>query len=144
MSNTQPVSEEMWGFLQKHLGYSNEEMDSFKKDARWQKAVSKTPVMVNKTIVFEVVESKNCNIQHKIGDRFYFSAAGYMLAHKGPKKVCPFLMPAMARLVALVMERFYEGVDPLPLFYRGHCDDVGFKCGGWGTVVIETRIEDKA
>jgi len=66
-----------------------------------------------------------------------------MLAHKGPKKVCPYIMPSMARLMAVIQERMYEGLDPQPFFYRAHCEDVGLKCGGWGQVLIEVKIADR-
>lgn len=59
---------------------------------------------------FEVHASQQRNIEHKEGDKFYFSPEGYMLAHKGSKKVCPYLMPAMARMMALIQERIYEGL----------------------------------
>jgi uncharacterized repeat protein (TIGR04076 family) len=94
--------------------------------------------------VSPVIESRNCNIEHNVGDKFYFAPEGYMLAHKGPKKVCPFIMTAMARIVFVIEERIYEGLDPQPLFYRAHCDDVGFECGGWGQILIETKIVDRS
>ena len=47
----------------------------------------------------------------------------------------------MTRMAAIVQERVWEGLDPTPLFYTGHCDDVGLDCNGLGRVVIEARIE---
>jgi uncharacterized repeat protein (TIGR04076 family) len=86
------------------------------------------------------VESHGCNIEHKVGDQFLFAAEGYMLAHKGPKKVCPYIMPAISRMMWVIQERIYEGLDPRPYFSRGHCEDVGINCGGWGRVVVEAKI----
>ena len=137
------VDENVWKYFQSHLGYSDEEMKTFKHDPRWSKILEKSDNLLKKTIVFEVYKSHGCNVDHKVGDRFFFNPEGYMLAHKGPKKVCPYLMPAMARLMFVIQERMYEGLDPRPLFYRCHCDDVGLKCGGWGQVVIEAKIVDR-
>jgi len=55
-------------------------------------------------------------------------------------KLCPFLMPPMARIMWVVQERIWEDLDPLPLYPVGQCDDVGLDCNGWGRVVIEARI----
>ena len=88
-------------------------------------------------------ESHGCNIEHKAGDRFVFSAEGYMLAHKCPKKICPYILPAMSRMMWIIQERIYEGLDPLPYFHRAHCQDVGIECGGWGKILIEARIENR-
>ena len=80
----------------------------------------------------------------EVGDQFLFNAEGYMLAHKCPEKICPFIMPVMTRMMWLVMERTYEGLDPRPTFYFGDCDDVGVECGGLGQVGLETTIVDDA
>jgi len=79
-------------------------------------------------------------LEHKVGECFYFNAEGYLRAHKGPEKICPFLMPVMTRMMWLIQERIYEGLDPRPTFYIGDCDDVGYHCGGFGKVVLETKI----
>ncbi len=137
------VSEGVWKLMQHRLGYTDEELEKFKNDPRNEKIMARAAELLNKTVMFEVVESRGCNIEHKVGDQFPFSAEGYMLAHKGPKRVCPYLMPAFARLMWLIQERIYEGLDPKPFFHRAHCDDVGLGCGGWGQVLIEPKIVDR-
>ncbi len=143
MTQTNQVDDTVWRAMQQHLGYSDEELEVFKGDPRNQKVMARAADLLGKTVIFEVVESHGCNIQHKVGDRFLFAAEGFMLAHKGPKKVCPYLMPAMARLMWVIQERIYEGLDPRPFFYRAHCEDVGIGCGGWGQVTIEAKIVDR-
>jgi uncharacterized repeat protein (TIGR04076 family) len=137
------TDEAVWKFMQQRLGYSDEELEQFKGSPRNHKILRKAGDMGNKTVVFEVVESHGCNIQHHVGEKFFFSAEGYMLAHKGPKKICPYIMPAMSRLMWIIQERIYEGLDPHPYFYRAHCEDVGLDCGGWGRVVIEPKIVNR-
>ncbi len=137
------INENVWKFFQNRLGYTDAEIEDFKNDPRWQKILMRSNDLLGKTIIFEVIESQGCNIEHKVGDQFLFSPEGYMLAHKGPKKVCPYIMPSMARLMAVIQERMYEGLDPQPFFYRAHCEDVGLKCGGWGQVLIEVKIADR-
>ena len=96
--------------------------------------------MARKNVVFGVAESHSYNIGHKVGDRFFFIAEGYMLAHKGPENACPFIMPVMTRMMYLVQERICEGLDPRPTFYFGDYDDVGPECGGLGKLRLETKI----
>lgn len=133
----------VFSFMQKRLGYTDDELTQFKKMPRNLKILEKAGELVNKTVIFEVVQSRGCNIEHKIGDQFIFSAEGYMLAHKCPKKICPYIMPAMSRLMWVIQERIYESLEPKPYFYRAHCEDVGIDCGGWGRVVIEAKIVDR-
>jgi len=137
------VNEAVWKIMQDKLGYTEEEAKKFKNNPRNVKVMKAAEALVNKTIIFEVVKSHGCNIEHKVGDKFYFAAEGYMLAHKGPKKVCPFILPAMSRLVWVIQERIYEGLDPVPSFNFSHCEDVGIDCGGWGRVVIEAKVIDR-
>ena len=53
-----------WDYLQKHFGYSDEEMKVFKENPRNADVLSKSAALMNKTIVLEVVESTGCNSQH--------------------------------------------------------------------------------
>jgi len=62
------VDENLWKFMQAHLGYDDEEMEKFRANPRNVDALAKAPELMNKTIVAEVVESKNCNSLHKVGD----------------------------------------------------------------------------
>lgn len=137
------VPDQLWEFMGNRLGYTPEELELFKNNPRNEKIMRHSQALTGKTVVFEVVESQGCNIEHKVGDRFLFSAEGYMLAHKGPKKVCPYVMPAMARLMWVIQERLYEDLDPKPFFCHAQCEDVGINCGGWGRIVIEAKVEDR-
>lgn len=41
-------------------------------------------------------------------------------------------------------ELFYAGVDPNGMrFRRVGCFDVGVRCGGWGHIVMELKMEDR-
>ncbi|RJP81907.1 MAG: hypothetical protein C4522_04065 [Desulfobacteraceae bacterium] len=143
MTDQEIRDEAVWGFMQKRLGYTDQELLTFRNNPRNHRLIGKAGDLVGKTVIFEVVESRGCNIEHHVGEQFFFSAEGYMLAHKGPKKVCPYIMPAMARLMWVIQERIYEGLDPRPYFYKAHCDDVGIECGGWGNIVIEAKIVNR-
>ena len=75
-----------WKIIQRHLGYSDEEMTVFKQDLRHTDVITKSSDLSAKNIILEVVESHGCNSRHKVGDKFYFDAFGNLLTEKCPKK----------------------------------------------------------
>jgi hypothetical protein len=139
------VPEQVWKMVQNHLKYTDEEMALFRENPRNEKVMRTWPDMKAKTIVFEVVESTGCNSQHTVGTRFYLSGDGNLLTRMAPTKVCAYLLPLLTQGVFGMQELWYAGVDPNKLcFKRGGCFDVGVKCGGWGHVVIESKVMDRA
>jgi uncharacterized repeat protein (TIGR04076 family) len=133
-----------WTFMQKQLGYTNEEMALFRSNPRNEDVLSKAPDLVNKTIVIEVVESSGCNSQHAVGDKFYFDGAGNLLTKRCPKKVCIYALNAASTMIFTANELFYAGVDPNEMrFKRAACFDVGVQCGGWGRIVLELHFVDR-
>ena len=137
------VDENVWNFMQKHLGYTDKEMKKFRGDPKNEDVLSKSPALMNKTIVVEVIESHGCNSQHKKGDKFYLDGAGNLISKLCPKRMCIFPMTSLASLVFGIHELFYAGIDPNEMrFKKAGCHDVGVHCGGWGHIVMEVRVED--
>jgi uncharacterized repeat protein (TIGR04076 family) len=138
------LDDKVWGFFQEHLGYSDEELDMFRKDPKNAEILSRAAELMNKTIVAEVVESRGCNSQHKVGDRFVFDGAGNLLTKLNPERICVHAMSAFSPCVYVANELFYAGVDPNETrFKRVGCFDVGVRCGGWGHIVMELKVEDR-
>ena len=138
------IGEDVWRFYQQHLGYNNEEMKKFKENPRNVNLVSKAPELMNKTIVFEVVDSHGCNSHHKVGDKLYFDGSGNLITAMCPKRVCFGALNATGSLIYAADELMYAGVDPNEMqFKRVGCGDVGLNCGGWGHIVMEVRVEDR-
>jgi uncharacterized repeat protein (TIGR04076 family) len=138
------VDESVWDFFQKHVGYTDEEMKEFRENPRNDDVLSKGPALMNKTIVVEVVKSHGCNSQHKEGDKFYFDGAGNLITKLCPKRICIYALSSMATAIFASNELFYAGVDPNEMrFNRLGCFDVGVRCGGWGNIVMEIRVEDR-
>jgi len=139
------ISEDTWKLVQKHLGYTDAEMSIFRADPRNEDAISKTIPMLNKTFVAEVVDSNGCDSGHRVGDKFYFDGRGIsLLTRLGPGRRCIFALHSIALAMPAVAELFYAGVDPNQMrFKRFGCPDVGIKCGGWGHIVMEIRMEDR-
>ncbi len=133
-----------WKVMKNHLGYSKEEMELFRSNPRNEDVLSKVPELRTKTIVLEVVESHGCNSQHQVGDKFYFDGAGNLLTKLCPKKVCIYALAACSGMIFSSNELLYAGVDPNEMrFKRAACFDVGVRCGGWGRVVLEIKVEDR-
>ena len=138
------INETTWDFMQKRLGYTDEEMKEFRENPRNENVLFKAPALMKKTIVVEVVESQGCNSQHKVGEKFYFDGAGNLITKLCPKKICIYALSSVSKLIFASNELFYAGVDPNEmLFKRAGCFDVGVQCGGWGHIVMEIRLEDR-
>jgi len=138
------IDERTWKAFQQHLSYNDEEMKSFRENPRNEDVLTKSPGLMNKTIVIKVVESHGCNSQHKVGDKFFFDGAGNLLTHLCPKRICIYALSSVAQLIFASNELFYAGIDPNEMrFRRTGCFDVGVQCGGWGHIVMEIGVEDR-
>lgn len=136
------MSHEIWGAVQKHFGYSDQELERFKSDPRNIEVVMKASEFKNRTIVAEVMEAHGCNSQHKAGDKFYLDGAGNLISKRCPDKMCIYAVSALQNAVFAMGELLMAGVEPNEMrFKRAGCFDVGVQCGGWGRVVLEVRAE---
>lgn len=133
-----------WKFIKKRLGYTDEEMKTFREDPRNEDVLSKAPKLLKKTIIVEVVDSHGCNSQHRVGDKFYFDGAGNLLTELCPKRICIYALNAITPQIFTANELLYAGVDPNEMrFKRAACFDVGLACGGWGRIVLEISVEER-
>ena len=139
------IDEKTWKGVQQQLGYNDEEMKQFKENPRNEDVLSKTDVMLNKTIVAEIIESHGCDSGHKVGDKIYFDGRGISLLTKlGPSRICIFALHSVALAMPALAELLYAGINPNEMrFKRFGCVDVGIKCGGWGHIVMELSVEDR-
>ena len=133
-----------WKIMKKHLGYNDEEMEAFRGNPRNAEVLEKVPMLMDTTIVVEVVDSHGCNSQHQVGDKLYFDGAGNLLTTKCPKKVCIYALNAATGMIFASNELVYAGVDPNEMRFEGAgCFDVGVQCGGWGRIVLELSVVDR-
>ena len=138
------LDEKTWNTFQQHLGYNDGEMKRFRENPRNEDVLTKSPGLMNKTIVIKVVESKGGNSQHKVGDKFYFDGAGNLLTNLGPKRICIYALNSVTQLIFASNELFYAGINPNEMrFRRAGCFDVGVQCCGWGHIVMELGVEDR-
>ncbi len=121
-------------------GFSDREMAQFMKQPRTQKILGRLDAIGQTAVIFEVKQSQGCVAGHKEGDYYLFPNGSVMDLKNSTPRLCPFLMPPMTRMMWILQERVWEGLDPLPLYATGQCDDVGLDCDGWGRVIIAARI----
>lgn len=139
------LNERLFPIIQKRMGYSDQELESFKKEPRNLELLARNKEFSEKHIVLTVVESKGCNSNHQVGDRFYFDFAGNILTELCPPKICSYSLNSALMMVFAANEMIYAGVDSNEIrFKRSSCFDVGIECGGWGRIVLELSVEDKS
>jgi uncharacterized repeat protein (TIGR04076 family) len=136
------IDQRMWKIIQKRLGYTDDELETFKTDIRNERVISKGEAVNNTLFVFEVIEAKGCNSRHKAGDKFFLDGYGNLIRDKNPEKICIFLLSAFSTLVFTAQELLYAGIDPNEMCFKSAgCIDVGLNCGGWGKVVVKLIAE---
>jgi uncharacterized repeat protein (TIGR04076 family) len=140
MNNT---DDRVFKIIKKRLGYNDKDLDNFKKDPRNIELINRSKEFNKTRFILEVVESKGCNSNHKVGDRFYFDYAGNLLTEMCPNRVCGYSLNSAMMMIFAANEMLYAGVDPDEIrFKRSSCFDVGIECGGWGNIVLELKIEN--
>ena len=138
------MSKNYVGFIQKHLGYSDEEMRIWLDNPRNKEAILKSPILMQKTIVIRVLESHGCSSLHKEGQEFYFDGPGNLLCNINPKRICIYALSQMERLIFAAQELFYAGINPNEMRIKhGGCFDVGLKCVGWGRIIFKLEFKDR-
>jgi uncharacterized repeat protein (TIGR04076 family) len=135
-------AEEIWRRFQKHMGYSDQEMEVFRSDPEKVKMVTQTPEFVKCKVIAEVIESHGCHSGHKVGDRFVMTAGGQLIAEESPKRMCMFALGPVSSTLPAISERLVTKSDPN--FERSQivqCLDVGLDKGGWGKILMKVYLE---
>jgi len=119
------VGETMENAIRKHFAYTDEEMKIFMDNPR-------------------NLDAHGCSSQHKKGDKLCFDGAGNLLTKRSPDRICIYALNAASGLIFAAGELLMAGIDPNEMrFKRTGCFDVGVKCGGWGRIVMELKVEDR-
>jgi uncharacterized repeat protein (TIGR04076 family) len=135
-------AEEIWKRFQKHMGYTDQEMETFRSDPEKVKMVTQTPEFVKCKVIAEVIESHGCHAGHRVGDRFVMTAGGQLIAQESPKRMCMFALGPVSNTLPAFYERLTTKSDPN--FERSQivqCTDVGLDKGGWGKILMKVYVE---
>ncbi len=138
------MSKEIQDYMKSRLGYNDEEMKMFMENPINIEILKKAPNLINKTIVIEVIKSHGCNVQHKVGDKFFFDGFGTLLTQLCPKRICMSALGAVQNLVYATSMLMISGQDPNEILLNTvGCPDPGLECGGWGNIVMEIKVVDR-
>ena len=135
-------NKEIWKRFQKHMGYTDKELELFRSDPEKVKMVTETPDFVKCNVIAEVIESHGCHAGHKVGDKFVMTAGGQLLSDKCPSRMCLFALGPVSNSLPAIFERLYTKSDPN--FERSQivqCTDVGLDKGGWGKIIMKVYVE---
>jgi len=128
--------------LQKHMGYTDQEMEIFKSDPKKMKMVTETPEFVKMRLVAEVIESHGCHAQHRVGDKFILTPGGQIVAEQCPRRMCLGALAPINSLIPMIYDRLLSQSDPH--FERSNiiqCTDIGLDKGGWGKILMKVYLE---
>ena len=134
--------DKIFNMLQKHMEYSDEELELFKSDPYKVKMVTETPEFVKCRVVAEVIESQGCHTKHKKGDKFVMTPGGGVLSDQCPKEMCIHALAAVERIIPVISERLVSKSDPN--FERTNivqCSDIGLDKGGWGKILMKVYVK---
>lgn len=135
-------AEEIWRRFQKHMGYTDQEMEIFRSDPEKVKMVTQTPEFVKCKVIAEVIESHGCHARHKVGDRFVMTPGGQLIAEESPKRMCMFALGPVSNTLPAIYERLITKSDPnLERSQIVQCTDVGLDKGGWGKILMKVYLE---
>jgi len=135
------VDEAMFDAVKQMLGYTDEQLETWKKNPRNLKVLENAERFQTHKIVAEVTSSHGCAAGHRVGDRIVFGGDGALLCRESPDKICFGLLSPLNPLAGLVFDKISSGEDPTRIaFNKVHCVDVGVDQGGWGEVVAEVKV----
>lgn len=72
----------------------------------------------------------------------YIDVAGNLINKYCPERMCIFLVSQLSIPVALINERFSEGLEPNGFTFMKHvkCPDVGVECEGYGEIMFRVKV----
>lgn len=127
----------------KRVGYSKSQLDLFHENGHRIRQVERlSQAAPAYSIEAEVIDAQHCNSGHHIGQKFILDVDGNFITKLCPKKMCVYLISQLAIPVALINERFSEGLDPNDFHFMRtvKCLDTGVECLGYGQVMMKVRV----
>lgn len=131
------------GRYAERVGYTESEIEKFYEGGHRIRQVARLSRAAAKySIQAEVVDSKNCNSGHIIGQIFILDVDGNFITKLCPDKMCVYLMSQLVIPVALINERLSEGLEPNDFHFMRylHCPDTGVDCYGYGKVMLKVQV----
>lgn len=125
------------------VGYTDSEIEKFYEGGHRIRQVSCLSRAAAKySIQAEVINSKNCNSGHTVGQTFILDVDGNFITKLCPNRMCVYLISQLTIPVALINERLSEGLEPNDFHFMRHvrCPDTGVDCYGYGEVMLKVQV----
>lgn len=125
------------------VGYTASEVERFCEGGHRIRQIKHLSEVATKySIQAEVIEAKNCNSGHKIGQMFTLDVDGNFLTKLCPSRMCVYLISQLTIPVALINERFSESLEPNDFHFmrQVRCPDTGVNCLGYGEVMLKIQV----
>ena len=129
------------------VGYTESEIERFHKGGHRIRQVKRLSQVASKySILAEVVNAKNCNSGHTVGQTFTLDVDGNFITKLCPKRMCVYLISQLPIPVALINERLSEGLEPNDFHFMRYvkCPDAGIECYGYGEVLLAVKVIPRA
>ena len=134
-------------WLKANWHYTDEEIDSLTAEHRRRFLIQRDPkvaeLLRKGRMVAEVVESHNCFIGLKPGDRYVFTSGGFLVPEESPRRPCLWAMTPMVPFTYTFYEFMLRGEEPKIVYDRVRCLDVGLECGGWGEALFKIYYQGR-
>jgi uncharacterized repeat protein (TIGR04076 family) len=127
----------------KRVGYTDSEVEKFYEGGHRIRQVSRLSRAAAKySIQAKVVNTKNCNSGHTVGQTFILDVDGNFISKLCPNKMCVYLVSQLTVPVALINERLSEGLEPNDFHFMRYvrCPDTGVDCYGYGEVMLKVQV----
>lgn len=125
------------------VGYTESEIERFHEGGHRIRQVSRLSRAAPKySIQAEVVNAKNCNSGHTVGQILTLDVDGNFITKLCPKRMCVYLISQLTIPVALINERLSEGLGPNDFHFMRYvrCPDTGVDCYGYGEVMLKVQV----
>jgi len=125
------------------VGYTKAEVERFHEGGHRIRHVSHlSQVAAKYSVQAEVINSKNCNSGHTVGQTFILDVDGNFITKLCPSRMCVYLISQLTIPVALINERLGEGLEPNDFHFMRYlrCLDSGVDCYGYGEVMLKVQV----
>jgi hypothetical protein len=137
------MTEEILRKYGQRVGYTESELETFHEGGHRTRHVKRLSEAASRySIEATVVQAKNCNSGHCVGQKLILDVDGNFISKLCPKRMCVYLLSQLTVPVALINERLSEGLDPNHFHFMRSvkCPDSGVNCLGYGEVMVQVNV----
>jgi hypothetical protein len=127
----------------RRVKYTEKDLKAFHEGGHRVRHIERLSEVAPKySIEAQVVKSRNCNSGHIEGQKLIMDVDGNLISKYCPKRMCVYLVSQLTVPIAVINERFSEGLPPNDFHFMRyvHCPDMGVDCMGYGEVMLKIQV----